>query len=169
MVRKSFITMLICCLLIAAATVTANAQSVYEGTISSTYTEIAEKINISVSDDYVFFRSGQYTYTLVCGDFEYSAGNFNLSGSGKMYTITQVNGTGYSASYYSYAVSDVDSYTIETGGKLVYSNLAGYPTLNNGSDVYMLCCLVLLSVLCLCFFIRPLFKFTMRNRSEKIE
>lgn len=162
--------MLICCLLIAAATVTANAQSVYEGTISSTYTTIAEQINISVADDYVFFRSGQYAYVLVTGDFEYSAGNFTLSGSGKVYTITQVTNSGYgSSSYYSYSVSDVTSYTVETNGMLVYSNLGGYPTLNNSSDVYSFACLIVVTVFGLCSFIRPLFKFTMRNRSEKIE
>lgn len=167
MVRKSVVIALACCLLIAAATITASAQTVYEGTISSTYTEIAEKINISVGDDYVFFRSGQYTYTLVVGDFVYSSGNFSLSDSGKVYTITQVTNSGYgSSSYYSYSVSDVTSYKVETKGILVYSNLGGYPTLNNSSDIYVFCCLIILIVFGLCALIRPLFNFVMRNKGD---
>lgn len=167
MVRKSVLITLACCFLIATATITASAQTVYEGTMSSTFTTIAEQINLPVMADYVFFRSGQYTYTLVVGDLEYNSGNFSLSDAGKVYTITQVNGSGYSASYYSYAVSDVDTYTIETGGKLVYSNLAGYPVLNNNSDVYSFSILIVLSVIALCAFIRPTFNFLMRDRGER--
>lgn len=169
MVRKSVLITLACCLLIATATITASAQTVYEGTISSTFTTIAEQINLPVMADYVFFRSGQYTYTLVVGDLEYNSGNFSLSDAGKVYTITQVNNSGYgSTSYYSYSVSDVSSYKVEADDKLVYSNLGGYPTLNNNSDVYSFSILIVLSIIALCSLIRPTFNFLMRDRGERI-
>ncbi len=164
MVRKIIATLSAVLLLLCGAAATASAVFVYEGTISSTYTSIAEDINISAGDDYVFFRSGQYVYTLVTGEFSYTDGVFILSDNGKVYTITQVTGSGYSSSYYSYSVSDVTSYTVETNGILVYSNLGGYPSLNNNSDVYSFITMLVVIVIALCAFIRPLFNFVMRNR-----
>lgn len=165
MVRKVIGTMMGVLLLLCGAAATASATSVYEGTISSTYTTIAEQINISPGDDYVFFRSDQYVYILVSGEFDFTDGVFTLSDSGgKVYTITQVTGSGYSSSYYSYSVSDVTTYTVETNGILVYSNLGGYPSLNNNSDVYSFITMFVVIVVALCALIRPLFNFVMRNR-----
>lgn len=165
MVRKVIGILTGVLLLLCGAAATASAVSVYEGTISSTFTEIAKDINISVLDDYVFFRSGQYTYTLATGDFDYNNGVFTLSENGKVYTVTQVTNSGYGASsYYSYSVSDVTSYKVETKGILVYSNLGEYPGLHEYTEVYDFMLMFLVLVIALCALVRPLFNFVLRYR-----
>lgn len=164
MVRKIIGTLTGVLLLLCGAAATASAASVYEGTMSSTFISIAEDINISVVDDYVFFRSGQYSYILIVGDLQFSDGNFSLINTGSCYEITQVNGTGYSSNYYSYSVSEISSYTVETNGILVYSNLGDYPTLSNTGDVYVFLICFVFSVFCIGSLIRPLFNFVLRSR-----
>lgn len=164
MVRKVIGFFSVMLLLLCGAAATASAESVYEGTISSTYTSLAEQIYISPFDDYVFFRSGQYSYKLVVGDLEYNDHQFSLSENGQVYTITQVNSGFGSSSYYSYTVSYVSSFSLSTNDCLVYSNLGGYPILNSNSDLYFFVIVVLLSVISICLLIRPVFNFVMRFR-----
>lgn len=65
MVRKVICVAAVCVLLVSGATATANAATAYDGSISSTMIDIVNKIPLNFSDEYVFFRSGQYEYTLV--------------------------------------------------------------------------------------------------------
>ncbi len=167
MVRKVICTSAVVLLLFCVATATASAEDVYEGTISSTFYSIAEEIPISPLDDYVFFRSTQYNYVLLVGDIEYSRNKFSLVSDGKIYTITQASGTGYSSSHYKYTVSDVSSYTVNTNGILVYSNLGGYPDLYK-DEIFDFMTMFLLLIIGLCAFIRPIFAFTMRLKGRYV-
>lgn len=59
MVRKIIVFAAVCMLLVSGATATANAASIYDGTISTGIIDIADKVPLKFSDEYVFFRSGQ--------------------------------------------------------------------------------------------------------------
>ncbi len=165
MVRKVICISAVVLLLFCVATATASAEDVYEGTISSTYYSIVEEIPISPLSDYVFFRSGQSSYVLLVGDIEYSSNKFTLVSDGKVFTINQVSGSGYSSSHYQYSVSDVSSYTVNTNGILVYSNLGGYPDLHK-EQTFDFITMFLLLIIGLCAFIRPVFAFSMRMRGR---
>lgn len=165
MVRKIVVVVASCVMLVAIATTYAGAVTPYDGTISSTYIDIFKQFDISINDDYVFFRSGQYEYSMLVGDIDYSNNNFNLSGNGKLYTLVYNTGTGYgSNSYYTRTVSDVSNYTVTTGGKLVYSNLGDFPILGERGDIYAFISAFLLSVIGLSAFIGGIFGFVLRYR-----
>ena len=79
------LSMLVLGLLLVATPSRAYAYDIYDsGNISNTYTEIFKDIieGLPSNDDYVYFRSGQYTYTLLVGDFEYNNKKF----TGEEYT-----------------------------------------------------------------------------------
>ena len=79
--------MAVCLLLACNASATANAASIFDGSISSTYVEYASRIPIGIGDEYVFFRDSQYGYTLVSGDLVFNNGVFSLEGEGKQYNL----------------------------------------------------------------------------------
>ena len=159
MVRKIIAAVAIAIVLAAtAAPAAAQAASVYQGTISTTYLTMFRDVvsSLPVTDDYVLFRSGESTYTLVAGDLDYS-GTFTLNGEGKQYDITSVSGSGYSNSYYGYSVGSITSFTLTPGNYLVYSNLGDYPTLEERGVQYEFTTLFVLSVGCLAAFIHNIF------------
>lgn len=165
MVRKLMCIAATCIILLSVSSIFAGAATPYDGTISSTYLDIFKQFDISPNDDYVFFRSGQYEYTMLVGDIDYSNNNFTLNGNGKLYTLVYNTGTGYgSNSYYTRTVSDVSTYTVTTGGKLVYSNLGDFPILSERGDIYAYTSAFLLSVIFLCSVIGAVFGFVLRPR-----
>lgn len=150
---------------IVAQPLTASAVSPYEGNISTTYITIFRDIatKIPLNADYVFFRSGQYDYTMVVGDFD-DTGNAITSGSEvTIYTIS--TNSGYN-SIYDYSVSIQTGYTITPGSALIYSNLGNYPDLIERNDNYALATLLLLLVGICCYLCRSIFGFCLRFRSE---
>lgn len=154
----------VCLLLVSGATATANAATIYSGTISSTILEIAEKIPLNFSDEYVFYRSGQYEYTLVSSpDLKYQNAVFSFNTSGKVYVITTNQGSGMT-SYYSYETYSTDNFSLNPDDILVYSSLGDFPTLTERSVNYEAVTLFVVCVACLSAYIRPVFKFVLRNR-----
>ena len=74
---------LVACLIISAlCAIQASAASPYDGNISTTYLTIFRDVvaDLSPADDYVFYRSDEYEYTLVAGDLEYNGSSFSLDG-----------------------------------------------------------------------------------------
>lgn len=142
------------------------SMEVYQGTINTTFLTIFRDIvaSLGVNDDYVLFRSSDYTYSMLVGDLDYfSTGEFVLASDGRLYTVTQVQGSYNYNSYYSYSVEDVSSYSVTVDDYLVYSNLGNYPTLIDRGVNYAFVSLLVLCVIGLCLFIRPLFAFVMRS------
>lgn len=160
---------LVCALVIVAmATIPCAAASLYQGTISSTYVEYAKNILAKCPpfEDYVFFRSGQYVYTLVCGDLELSGDTFTGTGNLDQYVITYYSGnSGYSGtSYYTVSGSAISTFSLDTGSELVYSSLGSYPSLIERGDFVETLTLLLLVIIALCLLIRPIYSFVLRRR-----
>lgn len=166
MVRKIIIFALFSVLIITLS-LPCFAYSVYtDGNISSTYLTYFQDIlsGLSPLDDYVFFRSGQYDYTLIVGDLTYADSVF----SGKdytAYTISTNSGTSAYSSVYKYTVTSGSNFSLSVGSYLVYSNLGSYPILEDRSSVYGYATLFLLVVIAVCMLVRPILNFTYRFRS----
>lgn len=168
MVRKSMKAVRLCSVvcalaLLMAMPLRASAYTVYtEGNMSSTYTEIFRDIVESSGSlqDHLCFRSGQYEYILLIGDFDYSDGVFAAEDATE-YKITTNNG--YSSSY-QYSVSEVRSVQLVPGGTLIYSNLGDYPSLSDPNAGYWFAFLVLVMVCIIQGLVRPIFSFTYRRR-----
>lgn len=153
-------------LLLAASATQAHALSVYEdGGIGSTYTTYFEDVldGYFLPQDYVYFRSGQYQYTLVVGDLEYE----NLTFTGSMYdyyTITTSNN--YGSGYLSLIHSTGTDLNLDVSDHLVYSNLGYYPSFYDRGEYYGLAVALILLVFGCCCLLRPLFGFTYRIRAN---
>ena len=95
---------------------------VYQGTISDSILNYLTGF-IEPFQDYLIYRSGQYTYVVITGsDFDVSGSV--LSGSGTVSTLTTLND--YNNTLYKLDQSE-RSFSVNTGGSAyVYSNQAGY-------------------------------------------
>lgn len=157
MVRK-VITMAVClCLLFCGSrSAQATAYTPYDGSISSTYITYFKDIvsGIGFNDNYVAFRSGQYEYVLIIGQFNYADGVYTLEGSGTAYAIS--NDGSYN-SYQTYSVSDVTDVTLTPGDKIIYSDLGQYPQLIDRGSKYEMLNTVLLVSFMLMFFVLRIF------------
>lgn len=105
----------------------------YDGTLSSTYVDLGRDClwGLHWFDDYVYWRSGQYTYSFAYGDISFSNGVFSSSSC----TILTINApTSYSGALT--VTSSSDSLSLNTGGKLVYSNLGDFPALDSRKYIY---------------------------------
>lgn len=135
----------------------AHADTVYdEGTISTTYLEYARGVvsGKMPGDSYVFFRGGQYNYTLIVSDnLKHEDGQF-VADTFTRYTWT-VN-SGYNT-VPTYEVIDDSSFSLSVGSTMVYSNLGDYPSLEDGGVIYGQITAFLVAVFVLCGFIRSLF------------
>lgn len=165
MVRKKLIFLALLLAVLLAVPTTASAASVYpDGNISTTYLTYFEDIasGLSPFDDYVFCRTGQYSYQMFVGDLTEINGNFSADGEVKVYTMEQTQ-SGYNA-IYEYDVSTESGFFLSAGNILVYSNLGDYPTLTESGDLYAFSA-VLLLVLGICLYLlRSLFGFCLRIR-----
>lgn len=107
------------------------AYSVYEGTVSTTYTTYFTQIlNKEYNSDYVVFRSGQYTYTMLTGNIELNGSIFSGSNL-KEYTFT--TSSSYN-SYTQFSTQENQSLNMNASNYIVYSNLGDYPTLVEKGD-----------------------------------
>ena len=163
MVRRALILACALAVLLAVpATASAADYVPYDGAISSSYTSIMEDVvaKLPLTDDYVFFRSGQNDYLLVSGDLTY-----NGSFSGENCTAWYINAnTGVYNSGYLFSTGPLDSFQLAPGSALVYSNLGHYPTLTDMGAFYGFCAVVLLLVAIFLYLIRSIFGFTLRSR-----
>lgn len=152
------ISCLFCVLvLITAFCGTAQAQTynVYdEGTLSTTYTQYFKDIvsGIGFNQNYVAFRSGQYSYTMLVGDLEYDNGVITLYGSGKEYEYS-TTGSGYN-NQYKYYVNEIADSSVNVGNNIIYSDVGDFPQLVERGAKYEMLTAVLLVIMCLSVVIR---------------
>ena len=148
-----------------AVPLTASAAEIYDGNISSSYTTIFKDIankGVSVNEDYVFFRSGQYDYTLAVGDFTFENGVFSADGSTRLYIINN-NSSSYNSAY-EYTVSSNSAFSLTVSNQLIYSNHVNYPDLIESSNYYEIATLVLLIAFVCMYLRRSIFGFCFRLR-----
>lgn len=160
MVRKISSLLVVCVLLIGAFCTTANAEqyTVYEdGTLSTTYTQYFKDIvsGIGFNQNYVAFRSGQYSYTMLVGDLEYNNGAITLTGNGKEYEFS-TTGTGYN-NQYRYYVRDITDSSLTVGNYIIYSDVGDFPQLVERGAKYEIITAVLLCIMCLSVVINRIF------------
>ena len=166
MVRKSKIIcgFVLALALLLAVPVSASAYQVYtEGNISSTYTGYFRDIIASTSpfDDYVYWRSGQYEYSMVVGQLDFTGGRFYSSETCTLYKFTTTSGFNSS---FTYSTADINDFNLQVGSALVYSNLGNFPNLTDRGDFYALASLLLLLVALCLYLIRSIFGFSLRHR-----
>lgn len=105
----------------------------YDGTISATYVDLGRDClwGLHWFDNYVFWRSGQYQYTFAYGDISFSDGRFSSSSC----SILTINApTSYSGALT--VESSSDSLSLNTNGRLVYSDLGDFPSLDSRKYIY---------------------------------
>ncbi len=116
----------------------------YDSSMSSSvvayYDDVLPKLG---NVHYVLFRSGQYDYRLVYSDdLQYSDGVFSAD---------LVQYVAYNTRYYTWAQGTEDSFVLDAGSYLVYSDLGDYPMLS-AESVYQWF-LILLGAIYLLFII----------------
>lgn len=160
MVRKIIIA---CCIVAIITSVLctplfAATHSVYtEGNLSTTYVQYFKDIlsGANINDDYIAFRSGQYSYTMVVGDLDISGDTVSLKDSGVIYTFTQ---SGNYNSTYSFNYSNINQFSVNVGDNIIYSNVGHYPHLIERSAHIETLTLVLLSAMCVFVLVTRIFK-----------
>lgn len=157
---RKIVTVLCCTLVLTlgfAKQTHAATHTIYEqGTLSSTYTTYFKDIlsGAKFNDNYVAFRSGQYSYSMVVGDLEYNNGVISMNGKGKEYVFT--TGSGYNGQT-SYEVSEISSFSVNCSNYIVYSDCGDYPQLIERGAKYEMVSLFILSIVLLCIVINRIF------------
>lgn len=160
MVRK-VITMCIAAAILLSVLCTpivAATHNVYaEGNISTTYVQYFKDIlsGEKINSDYIAFRSGQYSYTMVVGDLDYTNGVVSLKESGTIYTFTQ---SGNYNSTYSYNCDTINNFSVSVGDNIVYSNVGHFPHLIERSAHIETFTLVLLGAMCVFYVVDRIFR-----------
>ena len=159
MVRKVINIVVICILLVGAFCTQANAEthSIYtEGNMNTTYITYFEDIlsGTDLKSNYVAFRSGQYTYTMVVGDLDINNNVISLNGTGKEYIFTQ---SGNYNSQYTYQVKNISNFSLNTGNYIIYSDIGDYPQLIERGAKFEILQTLLIFIVCLCIVIRSIF------------
>lgn len=126
-----FLLLLVCSF---GATTKVIAYSPYDsGTVSATYLTLFEQIlNKNYHDDYIIFRSGQYSYSMLVGDIELNGSTFT-SDSVKEYTYKSSTTQGYNQQY-EFHTLDNQKLNMNVGNYIIYSNLGDYPTVIDKGD-----------------------------------
>lgn len=114
-----------------------------DGYPAEQYVEWASRYlnKISLGENYVFARTGQYQYIMAVGDF-----NDSFNGSATVYILNLAR-SGYDYSY----VTLVDSnFSLNVGSALVYSSFDGWPSLpgyNRSADLLVVSAVVILGII----------------------
>lgn len=132
--------------------------TVYASVTSNTYSDMAARMlwKVPWNDDYVFWRSGQYSYTFAYGDFSLSGGRFDCASAD---IVTFQLDSGYSGTYTMHESSGAVS--LVPSSYIVFSNLGGYPLLDP-SYVFEVLVVFMASVAMLMNLVRSVFAFTYR-------
>ena len=129
-----------------------------DGSLSTTYVTYFKDIlsGVPFGDNYVAFRSGQYSYTMVTGDLSYedSSKSFVLSGEGRIFNFT--TSSGYNASY-NYDTDTISNFSLNAGDAVIYSDLGHYPELIERGAKYEMLSAVLLVFALLCLVVGRIF------------
>lgn len=164
MVRK--ITVYFVCLLALFTAFSGAAQAAtyqpYEGNISTSNLTYFQDLlpKLKLTDHYVFFRSGQYEYTLISGDIKYANGVFSSGDDCTVYSMSTNNS--YNG-YYAYNVTTIDSLSLNPRDILVYSDLGGFPELENRGVKYEIIQTILIIITLLAVVIRSIFYYRKRG------
>lgn len=158
-VRKILSCVLVSLVLITAfcGSVQAATHEVYDnGSLSTTYITYFKDIlsGCDFRDNYVAFRSGQYSYTLVVGELEYENGSFSLLSSGKEYIFSS---TGNYNSQYTYQVKDISNFSLDSGNSIIYADVGDFPQLIERGSKYETLNTILISIALLCIVISRIF------------
>lgn len=148
--------------LILVLPVSAASYSSYSGSsnnLSSTYVDyLRERISdIDPDEDYILFRSGQYSYILAVSEmFTYSG--TTLSGKAELLTLSahQSGSVGSSYNDYHVSVTEDNNFRYTNNGYMIYSNcIPGVPSFSEYQSVnYQTIIIVsLVAVVILLFFI----------------
>lgn len=112
-----------------------SADSPTAGSINSTaYTYLSGVVkSLPVNTDYVLYKSGDYTTTLIYGDLEHSGNSITSS------SITEVvynqRGKNSGNSYYpTVTKSTKNNYTLTVTNDTIYSNLRGFSYIERGAE-----------------------------------
>lgn len=135
----------------------ANAYSVYDGNMSSTYVTYFKDIlsGVDFTDNYVAFRSSNYEYIMVVGELTFENNTFSLTGDGTIYTF---NTDGNYNSNYTYDVDTISNFTLTPNNRILYSDLGSYPQLVSRGDKYEMLTTVLLCTFMLSFVVYNFFR-----------
>lgn len=171
MVRSLKACLLACILAIAFAMPLHAASYPYQGTVSETYVKIFEDVvaDVSILDNYVFYRSGENQYSMVVGDIKEEDGYFTVE-SGDMYTVdyVSVEGTSWNQQgYYSYKHYLDVSWEFDSEDMLVYSDLKGYPKLEERGVTYAFCTVFVFIVFICSLVLWRIFKFVLRKGTDQ--
>lgn len=152
MVRK--IKVLLCLLVLSCAlctTAQAATHSIYEnGNLGNTYVTYFRDIlsGSKFNDDYIAFRSGQYSYTMVVGDLDLNGKAVSLNGNGKIYTFSTDN-SNYNTQY-KYDVAETTNFSVNLTDEIIYTNLGDYPQLVERGAKYEMLSVFLMCIALLC-------------------
>lgn len=163
MVRQVIAMLAILCLLCASGTVAqAASYNVYDGNPSNTYIQYYKDIlaGLPITENYVVFRAGQYDYKMVVGDIVQNNGLFTSENECKVYTFSQTD-TGYNG-YYTYDISTIDSFVLDSENKIVYSDVGGYPELEERGAKYEILTTILIVAICVGYVCRCIFHYRPR-------
>lgn len=153
MVRKvvSLISCTLALFIAFACTVQgATTHTIYqESTIDYTYLTYFKDIvsGIGFNDNYVAFRSGENSYTMIVGKLNYDNGVFTSAVSCKSYILSNNQ----------YEVSEVTDFSINVNKSIVYSDIGDYPQLVERGAKYEIFTAILLCVIVLCIVINRIF------------
>ena len=158
------------CVLVIAFAIPAQASTPYQGQIQDTYINMFGRVvaDLSIFDNYVFWRSGEFQYSLLSGELTVSNGVFTVSG-GDLYVVDLVQfdaGSWNTGSYHVYTHTENIDYTFDSLGYLVYSDLQGYPKLEGREVNYAFIVAFVLCVLGFASLIWSIFSFCIRSRNE---
>lgn len=157
MVRKIKIALLALALIVATCNgAQAASYGIYDGNPSSTQIQYFKDTltKIPLGDHYVAFRSDQYTYTLVVGNISFDNGLFSSTDSCTVYTLESNNS--YNG-YYAYSVGEIADFRLDPEDKLLYSDLAHYPDLEERGQKYEVLTTILIIAICVGYVARCVF------------
>lgn len=144
----------------------AATHEIYEsGNISTTYVSMFKDIisNIGFDDNYVMFRDGQYSHTLIVGDLLLENGVISLEkdGTAKEYIISTASNS-YNSNYI-YNVNEISSFELNVADEFIYSDLGDYPELIERGAKFETLNTLLICILIICIVINRIFNYRLRR------
>ena len=130
--------------------------SVSGGTYEGYAAQVVAKLGKPL-DDYLFYRSGSYTYVLCMGDLTLSGSTFTGSACDVVTFSRSSSFDGYGVEF---STEDVE---VNVGDYIVCSNLGNYPQLDVGLARVELLLWVCAALLAVHFVCKPVFTFVLRD------
>lgn len=165
MVRKIIqiiICVVVCCACLSSTTYAID-YTVYDGSFSNSYVTYFRDIlsNVSILDNYVCFRSGQYQYVMIVGDIQYQDNHFLIPDVATVYTFDT---SSVFNSNTTYSVSEIKaSRVFNNNNFIVYSNMGDYPQLESRGDRFETLQTLIIVIACLCVVLRSIFYYRKRR------